>query len=84
VDSNDGGIHSPSHTLMPPSDKPPLILDSLPFHGTRIQKKSILELGAGGSIPVLTAAVYDVTPNSVTITDLNPERPLRIYGIILS
>ena len=38
----------------------------------RMHNKTILELGAGCGIPALTAAVYG-TPQSVTITDLNPE-----------
>lgn len=38
----------------------------------RMQNKTILELGAGCGIPALTAAVYG-TPQSVIITDLNPE-----------
>ena len=38
----------------------------------RMADRKILELGAGCGIPALTAAVYG-TPQSVTITDLNPE-----------
>ena len=50
---------------------------SSPHMASRLKNKHILELGAGCAVPALTAMTFS-TPDSVTISDFNPETMANI------